>query len=181
MPSGAMHGLGYNKINLDNSYVPPNNPAYGTGYNLDREWVRTSLPSGRAIDGAYDNGGRLRDVAFPEGAVALSYFDNTERVGTITRTAMPVPDNTTQTLSFSYDGFLTTRVSFSGVANVEYRYSFNNNFRIMSVALDNVWTTLARDNDGLLTRYGPFTVTGSGPVGAPSALTDKRAQRESHI
>jgi RHS repeat-associated protein len=40
------------------------------------------------------------------------------------------------------------------------------------VALDNVWTTLARDNDGLLTRYGPFTITRSGPAGAPSALTD---------
>jgi YD repeat-containing protein len=30
MPSGTVLGLGYNKINLDNSYVPPNNPAYGS-------------------------------------------------------------------------------------------------------------------------------------------------------
>ncbi|MDA8178745.1 MAG: PASTA domain-containing protein [Deltaproteobacteria bacterium] len=172
MPSGAVHGLGYNKVNLDNSYSPPNNPAYGTGYNLDREWVRTTLPSGRAIDGGYDNGGRLHDVTYPEGAVALTYFDNIDRVGTLTRTASPVPDNTTQTLSFSYDGFLTTRAAFSGVANGEFRYAFDNNFRIMSVALDNVWTTLARDNDGLLTRYGPFTITRNGPAGAPSALTD---------
>jgi RHS repeat-associated protein len=172
MPSGAVHGLGYNKVNLDNAYVPPNNPAYATGYNLDREWVRTTLPSGRAIDGAYDNGGRLHDVTYPEAAVSMSYFDNTDRVCTITRNAVPVPDNTTQTLSFSYDGFLTTRVVFSGVATGEYRYSFDNNFRVMSVALDNVWTTLGRDNDGLLTRYGPFTITRSGPAGAPSALTD---------
>ena len=58
------------------------------------------------------------------------------------------------------------------MANGEYRYSFDNNFRVMSVALDNVWTTLSRDNDGLLTRYGPFTITRNGPAGAPSALTD---------
>jgi len=172
MPSGAVHGLGYTKINLDNAYVPPGNLPYGTTYNLDREWNRTSLPSGRAIDGGYDNGGRLRDVTYPEGAVALSYFDNTDRVGTITRTAAPVPDNTAQTLSFSYDGFLTTRLAFSGVANGEYRYSYNNDFNVTGIALDNVWTTLSRDNDGLLTRYGPFTITRSGPAGAPSALTD---------
>jgi RHS repeat-associated protein len=168
MPSGAVHGLGYNKINLDNAYVPPGNPAYGTQYNLDREWKRTTLPSGRAIDGAYDNGGRLRDVTYPEGAVALSYFDNTDRVGTLTRAS--ATDN--QAIAFSYDGFLTTRIVYSGVANGEYRYAFDNNFWLMSVALDNVWTTLGRDADGLLTRYGPFTMTRSGPAGAPSALTD---------
>ena len=89
-----------------------------------------------------------------------------------TRTAAPVPDNTTQTIAFSYDGFLTTRVAYSGIANGEYRYSYDNNFRITSVALDNVWTTVGQDNDGLLTRYGPFTITRSGPAGAPSALTD---------
>ncbi len=168
MPNGAVHGLGYTKINLDNAYGPPNNPVYGTQYNLDREWVRTSLPSGRTIDGGYDNGGRLRDVSYPEAAVSMTYFDNTDRMGTITRAS--ATDN--QAIAFSYDGFLTTRVAYSGVANGEYRYSFENNFRIMSVALDNVWTTLSRDNDGLLTLYGPFTITRGGPAGAPSALTD---------
>ncbi len=172
MPSGAVHGLGYTKINLDNAYVPPGNPPYGTQYNLDREWTRTSLPSDRAIDGGYDNGGRLHDVTYPEAAVSMTYFDNTDRVGTLTRTAAPVPDNTTQTIVFSYDGFLTTRVAYSGVANGEYRYSFDNNFWMTGVALDNVWTTVGHDNDGLLTRYGPFTITRSGPAGAPSNLTD---------
>jgi len=64
-------------------------------------------------------------VTYPEGAVVFSYFDNTDRVGTLTRTAAPVPDNTTQTIAFSYDGFLTTRLAFSGVANWEYRYSWS--------------------------------------------------------
>ena len=168
MPSGAVHGMGYTKINLDNSYTPPGNPPYGTQYNLDREWVRTSLPSGRAIDGAYDNGGRLHDVTYPEGAVSMTYFDNTDRVGTLTRTS--ATDN--QAIAFSYDGFLTTRVAFSCVSNGEYRYWFDNNFRVMSMALDNAWTTLGYDNDSLLTQYGPYTITRNGPAGAPSALTD---------
>jgi RHS repeat-associated protein len=170
MPSGAVHGLGYNKINLDNSYVPPNNPAYGTGYNLDREWIRATLPSGKTIDGAYDTGGRQTGTAYPEAFVSLGYSDNTDRVSTLTRTSTPSAD--IQQLAFSYDGFLTTRVAYSGVANGEYRYSFDNNFWITAIALDNVWTTLGRDADGLLTQYGPFTITRNGPAGAPSGLTD---------
>ena len=98
MPNGAVHGLGYTKNNLDNSYTPPGNPAYASGYNLDREWKRTTLLSGRYIDGGYDNGGRLHDVTYPEVTVSMTYFDNTDRVGTITRTAAQVPDNITQTL-----------------------------------------------------------------------------------
>jgi YD repeat-containing protein len=85
MPSGAVHGLGYTKVNLDNSYTPPGNPAYATSYDLDREWVRTTLPSGRAIDGGYDNGGRLLSVLYPEAGVAYTYSDNTSRVATLTR------------------------------------------------------------------------------------------------
>jgi len=92
MPSGVVHGPGYNKVNLDNAYTPPGNPPYATGYNLDRERVRTTLPSGKTIDGAYDNGGRLHDVTYPEVAVSLSYFDNTDRVGTLTRMSAGVDD-----------------------------------------------------------------------------------------
>jgi RHS repeat-associated protein len=168
MPNGAVHVLGYNRINLDNAYVPLGNPAYATSYNLDREWVRTTLPSGRTIDGAYDNGGRLHDVTYPEGAVALSYFDNTDRVGTLSRTS--ATEN--QAIAYSYDGFLTIRVAFSGVATGEYRYSYNNDFNVTGVALDNVWTALGRDADGLLTQYGPFTITRNGPAGASSGLAD---------
>ena len=36
---------------------PYGNPAYATDYYLDRDRVQTTLPSGRAIDGAYDTGG----------------------------------------------------------------------------------------------------------------------------
>lgn len=65
------------------------------------------MPSGRTIDGSYDNGGRLHDVTYPEGAVALFFFDNTDRVGTLSRTS--ATDH--QAIAFSYDGFLTTRRS----------------------------------------------------------------------
>ncbi|HEY3491247.1 MAG TPA: PASTA domain-containing protein [Candidatus Deferrimicrobiaceae bacterium] len=170
MPNGAVHGLGYTRINLDNAYTPPGNPSYGTKYNADREWVRTTLPSGRAIDGGYDNGGRIRSTVYPEASIAFGYTDNTDRVMTFLRTS--AADNATQTMSFSYDGFLTTRIASSGQSTGEYRYAYNNDFAVSSFALDNVWTSLARDNDGLLTQYGRYTIGRAGPAGAPSSLTD---------
>lgn len=170
MPNGAVHGLGYTKIHLDNSYTPPSNPSYGTKYNFDREWVRTTLPSGRAIDGGYDNGGRIQSTIYPEASIAFGYTDNTDRVTTFSRTS--TADNATQTMAFSYDGFLTTRVASSGASTGEYRYAYNNDFAVSSFALDNMWTTLSRDNDGLLTQYGRYTIGRTGPAGAPSSLTD---------
>ena len=181
MPSGAVHELGYNKIHLDNSYALPGNPAYATSYDLDREWVRTTLPSGRSLGGSYDSGGRLLGMSYPEGEVTFAYGDNTDRVFSITRSATPVPDDTMQTLSFSFDGFLTTRVLYSGTAQGEYRYSYNNDFQVTGVALDNAWTTLGRDADGLLTQYGPFTVTRSGPAGAPRNVSTKMRHSRSEI
>ena len=67
MPSGAVHALGYNKVNLDNTYIPPGIPAYATAYNLDREWAQTPITSGRAIDAAYDNGGKAFRDELPRG------------------------------------------------------------------------------------------------------------------
>ncbi len=170
MPNGAVHQLGYNKVNLDNAYTPPGNPPYATGYNLGREWTRVTLPSGRTIDGAYDNGGRLIETVYPEASISYTYNDNTTRAYRLTRTS--ALDNTTQTIEYGNDGFLTTKVAFSGQSNGEYRFAFDNNFWMTGVALDNVWTLLSEDADGQTTRIGSFSITRGGPAGAPSALTD---------
>ncbi|MHB1012925.1 MAG: RHS repeat domain-containing protein [Desulfobacteria bacterium] len=170
MPSGAVHGLGYNRINLDNAYLPPNNPAYATSYNRDRQWVRTALPSGRAIDGVYDLGGRMLGMSYPEADVSFAYADNTDRVSQVTRAGH---DGSSQRLSFTYDGSLPTGVTFAGVANGQYRFFYDNNFFVTGYSLDGgPVQMLVRDADGLLTSHGPFTITRSGPAGAPNALTD---------
>jgi hypothetical protein len=43
------------------------------------------LPSGYAIDGAYDTGGRMLGMSYPEADVTIAYADNTDRVSTTTR------------------------------------------------------------------------------------------------
>ncbi len=116
LPSGRTYGFGYDHnsnlthitmsleggahawhttINLDNSYIPPSNPAYSAEYNLDRQWKHTTLPSGHPVDAAYDNvSGRFKELVYPEVSVSLGYNDNTDRVNTITR--ISTPDNVTQ-------------------------------------------------------------------------------------
>jgi RHS repeat-associated protein len=169
MPSGAVHTLGYNKIHLDNSYTPPGNAPYQASYNLARDWVRTLLPSGRALDGAYDNGGRMTGTLYPEGTVTVTYGDNTARPSSL---SLKATDNVTQSVSFTWDGPLVTRANYGGVSAGEYRYSYDNDFRVKSFALDNAWTSLSRDNDGLLTKYGRYDFARTGPGGAPATLSD---------
>jgi RHS repeat-associated protein len=170
MPSGAVHGLGYSPVNLDNAYTPPDNPSYYHSYSLDREWTRTELPGGRTIEASYDNAERLLTVSYPEATIEYAYNDGTERIFSLTR--RDLLDNTTQTLFYDYDGALTTGISFSGAANGEYRFTYDNNFWITGMSFDSVGRPLSRDEDGLLSGEGPFTISRNGPSGAPDSVTD---------
>jgi RHS repeat-associated protein len=176
MPSGAVHTLGYTTVNLDNSYTPPDNPPYAWSYDLDRDWTRTVFPGGRTVDAGYDAGGRRTGFVYPEAAVSIYYApgDNTSRVSRVVRT--PAGGGTPQEIAYTYDGPLVTGKTFTGVTNGRFRYLYDNNFflkeRILESGTDNVRTVLARDNDGLVTSYGPFTFTRGGPAGSTSRITD---------
>ncbi|RJP19803.1 MAG: hypothetical protein C4529_10605 [Deltaproteobacteria bacterium] len=170
MPNLAEHELGSTPVNLDNSYLPPFNPPYVHQYSLDREWTLTTLPSGRPISAGYDPvSARLLTVSYPEGAVGYGYADNTDRIFELTRTGA---DNSFQRIDYDYDGFLTTRMASSGTVTGEFRYAYNNNFWTTAVALDNAWNLLSRDDDGLRTGDGPFTIGRGGPAGSPDIVSD---------
>jgi RHS repeat-associated protein len=173
MPNMAEHRLGYSPVNLDNGYTPPANPSYTHGYSLDREWKRTTLPSGRQVTATYgDNTGRLETIAWWEGNVTFGYQDNDDRVWSITRTDNTAQQFPQQVMNYDFDGSLIKKVASSGLANGEYRYIYDNNFFLTRVALDNVWNLLSRDNDGLLTGFGPFTISRGGPSGSPDNVSD---------
>lgn len=172
MPNGAAHNLGYTVVNLGSDYTPPDNPPYNFSHNLDKEWSGTLLPSGRRIDAGYDEGGRLSVRTYPEAGVDYLYEGATYRVKKITRS--PAAGGSAQELSFSYDGSLVTERSFSGVANGQFTYVYDNNFLPVQIKFvsgtDSVTTSLTRDEDGLVTASGPFSLTRSGPAGAVSRI-----------
>ncbi len=169
MPNHVEHLLDYSPVNLDNSYTPPGNPSYTHWYSLDREWNQTILPSGRTVTATYDNvTAKLLSVDYPEAAITYVSPDNDDRVYSVTRTGI----GGTQTIAYGYDGFLTTRRGFSGASNGEYSYVYDNNFSLVRVALDNTWNLLSQDNDGLLTGFGPFTISHGGPAGSIDNVSD---------
>ncbi len=128
MPSGAVHGLDYTRINQDKSYTAPDSSMHSFFYNADRQRVRTISASGRTVDAGYDSGGRPTGFEFPEASIALTYGvgDSTFRVNRIVRT--PAGGGAPQEIGFTYDGSLVIGTTFSGTANGHFSYSYNNGF-----------------------------------------------------
>ncbi|MFZ5898609.1 MAG: hypothetical protein ACOYU7_05475 [Bacillota bacterium] len=171
MPSGAVHKLEYTVLNQGAGYTPPGNAGSATDYDLDRAPATVTLPSGRTINFTYDEGGRPVGVSYNEAEVALGYRDATSRIFGITR--IPGDGGPEQTIAFDYDGSLVTRMTVGGIVYGEYAYRYDDSFNLTGITLDDLdETVLVRDNDGLLTGYGPFTITRDGPAGAASEVSD---------
>ncbi len=174
MPNGAVHALGYTVIDLGSSYTPPGNLPYTWQYSLDQEWLRTTLPGGRTVDAGYDSGGRPLGIVYPEATVSLNYGDNTGRISHLIRTTSII-GSANQAISLTYDGSLVTGRNYTGAASGQFTYSYDNSFFLSQIKLtsgtDNVTTPITRDADGLVTGYGPFTYTRTGPAGALSGIT----------
>jgi RHS repeat-associated protein len=174
MPSGAVHALAWTPLDQAATYTPPGGGAYSWSFGLDRRVERTTLPTGRALDQTYDAGGRLTGVALEGASLAFGYEGTTGRVRTLSRT--PPAPGSAETLALTYDGQLITSVESTGSATGRYALTHDSNFFVTGSTLtsgtDTVTTALARDDDGLLTGYGPFTLGRAGPQGRLSSIGD---------
>jgi RHS repeat-associated protein len=161
MPNGAVHSLGYTARGEQASYDPPGGAA-GTdwAYSADRALTDVTLGGGRTISETYDAGGRPIGQSFPEASIAYGYSDLTNRMATMSRTPS---SGQAQSVGATYDAELVKTLSFTGAAQGSYAYTYDARARLSAMNLtsgaDVVNLTLARDNDGLITQYGPFAVT----------------------
>ena len=64
------------------------------------------------------------------------------------------------------------RPAWSGAAQGVFTYTYNNRFLLTGWQLDAISQTLGYDADGLLTSYGPYTITRNGPGRTASLLRD---------
>ncbi|MCP4001441.1 MAG: hypothetical protein GY727_11085, partial [Gammaproteobacteria bacterium] len=174
MPSGNTHNMGYTKRNRLSSYIPPNNTGFAGYYNLDGQLTQRVLASGRKANNSFDSSGRWTGVSYPEATISLTYLGNTKRVETFTNT--PGSGGTAQQITYAYDGGYQTGVSFSGIANADFYYSIDNNLFISGITLqsssDTIQTVVTRDDDDLITGFGPFTFGRGGPGGALNQISD---------
>lgn len=169
LPSGVVHELDYTALNQSSLYAAPGTNGDVRTYDLDRALDTLTLPSGRVEDYTYDDGGRPTGVTYPEAAITFTYGDGTERVQSVTRTPAT---GAAQSLTYGYDGFLLTGATWAGAATGDFDYAYNAHFELTGFSLDGSSLAITRDNDGLLTGYGPFTLLRGGPSGTLSGIQD---------
>jgi RHS repeat-associated protein len=179
MPNGtSTHSLAYSALDQAVGYTPPGSAGYTRAYDDDKLPLSFGFPSGRSMRNTRDAPGRItaledRVGAIVESSSTFTYGDMTSRV---TRSERLVDDALVQATAFDYDGGLATSRASSGAATGTFAYTYDANSFLKQITLtsgaDTVTTNYARDLDGFVVAYGPFTVARAGPSGAESAITD---------
>jgi RHS repeat-associated protein len=175
MPGLGLYSFEYNPADSLSSYRPPGNPGLQITYDLDQRPGKATLPGGRTEQHGLDAAGRVVSLTYAEATTAIDYLagDTTSREERITRTPATGP---AQALAFGYDGARPTAMRWSGAATGDYSYLYDASSLLSASAFtsgtDIVSMALMRDQDGLVTGLGPFTLARSGPAGLTSQISD---------
>ena len=122
-PGQPAHTFAYTALNQPETYTAPDatpsNDEVGYDYNLARQLELIDMPSGALVDIVYDTFGRLEAVNASDGTSRDTAYNGT--TGQVTS----VTSDEGNVLTFGYDGFLTTSVTWSGqvAGSVEYNYA----------------------------------------------------------
>ena len=165
MPDGDVHQLGHNGIDQLERFQPAGSAAAQTrSYDRDHGLEKITLPGGRVIQhGRSQQTGRPTGQGYPEAGIAFGFDDATDR-----QTSMswnPTGAGPDEKLEFGWDGQMPKWVSASGTAAGRYDYTYGAGQLLSNIKLTSGTTTLdtalVRDDDGLVTGLGPFTLTRS--------------------
>ena len=63
-----------------------------------------------------------------------------------------------ETMSFTYDGSMTTGTTFAGAVNGAYGVTFGSNFWVTAERVNGDAVSFTHDNDGRLKSAGPLTI-----------------------
>jgi RHS repeat-associated protein len=156
-PGRPAHAFGYTPVNDVATYAPPavaglTDTATHYSYNLDRQLTGIALPDGESVSLGYDSGGRLSSVILPTGSYQYNYTATTGQLASLS-----APD--TENLTYTWDGFLNTGVTWSGPVNGSLSRTFDDNFRVTNLTVDGGAVNYGYDNDGLLTSAGDETIS----------------------
>ncbi|MDH5300736.1 MAG: hypothetical protein OEW58_05170 [Gammaproteobacteria bacterium] len=168
MPNGKIHVLKYTANNLDAAYSPADSSAeLSYGYNLDGDWVQSTLLDGSILNASYDNGGRTTGRNYSDATVNFDYSDATQRISSIKSTPSV---GAMQTIGLSYDAEFLTAMNWTGVATGSFTYGYDNRMQLASIGGNVLNVAITRDDDGVVTKQGVFNFTRNGPAGSVSQI-----------
>lgn len=153
-------------------------PALGSGatptrfrWNTDRQLNQVTRPDGHAVDFARNAAGRLTGLTAPGIAFGWQY-DTAGRLSEASSGA--------QTLTYGYDGPLTTHIEWEGLVEASIDHAYDDRLRHSGTTLDGVTVPETWDRDGVLASVGDLTLehdatnglrTGSTVAGLSELLT----------
>jgi RHS repeat-associated protein len=162
------HEFAYSDVGRTEAYTAPGGAAYQTEWSLDGENEGTSLP-GRAVkhDFTWGAAGRMQELSYAEANVGFGH-DAAGRMTGLSRTAL---GGSEQALAYGYDGVLQTSATASGPASGQFAYEWTPDHELKKLTLDGTTVhSVSRDDDGLVTGYGPFTFSRTGPSGEATSI-----------
>lgn len=172
-PGKPAHALSYSPVDLQTLYVPPtvvpgtNSTEYS--YNSDRQLILVTRPDAQTVRYDYTAGGcncdRLSLVAQPRGTNYYTYDPVTGNLAGVS-----TPDGVT--LTFSYDGNLLTKESWSGSVGGSVTYGYDNDFRPTNSVVNGTSSiTFQYDVDGFLIQAGAMSLTRGSKNGLIASTT----------
>jgi RHS repeat-associated protein len=164
-PSRPAHSFGYTAVDLTERYKPPllNGDSTVTRYlyDLDRRIRNTIRPDSIAVSVFYDTVGcptcgsaaRPKTIIFDRGTLNFSYSPTT---GLLTSLSAPGGN----AITYTYDGTLPKKATWSGEVQGNVEVTYDNNFRVTSQKVNGGNSaSFQYDNDGLLKTAGSLTIT----------------------
>jgi len=154
-PARPPHGLAFEPVNLTSAYTAP--PVGGQPsqtqytYDADHQLTLISHPDGGITAFQYDAAGRAISRTTPRGMVSYGYDPSTGQITTVNS-----PGGVG--LSYAYDGALLTSSSLTGAVSGTITRSYDNDFRLSSIAIGGTTTSFTYDADSALVGAGSLTL-----------------------
>lgn len=173
-PDGDEHLFTHTDKGLEATYLHPGTSSpYQWTYDGDGGLLSVAAPSGRTVVWDYAGMPFPVQITHDQAVVELAQFGTSGQPGSMVRTPT-IGD--AQSLDFTWDGGLLTALTLGGGAEGEFTYGWDASFQLDSVSFTAVAgshsLSLGRDDDGLVTALGDFTIYRTGPAGAPDEITD---------
>ncbi len=159
-PNTLPSDFGYTTISQLASYQPPALPgigSYGYAYDLDGALKIATHPDATTSQYQRDTAGRLTKLKAPWGDYDFGYEPGTGQMKSAAHGG--------QSIQWSYDGFLLTAETATGPVKGTVGYSFDDDFRVASLAVNGAAVAYAFDGDGLLTAAGSLVLARSPATG----------------